>query len=53
TFLHPTFFPKSGSNNPQGIVSNCGKTPFHPYFSTQDIIMFILVFLLLLTLPAY
>ncbi|NXQ74261.1 CYB protein, partial [Quiscalus mexicanus] len=53
TFLHPTFFHVSGSNNPQGIVPNCGKIPFLPYFSVKDILVFILTFLLLLTLPAY
>ncbi|NXR50321.1 CYB protein, partial [Hippolais icterina] len=53
TFLHPTFLHESGLNNPQGIVSNCGKPPFHPYFSVKDILVFILMFLLLLTLPAY
>ncbi|NXK66434.1 CYB protein, partial [Sylvietta virens] len=53
TFLHPTFLHKSGSNNTQGIVSNCGKIPFHPYFSIKDILVFIFMFLLLLTLPAY
>ncbi|NXB74279.1 CYB protein, partial [Donacobius atricapilla] len=53
TFLHLTFLHKSGSNSPQGVVSNCGKIPFHPYFSTEDILVFKLMFLLLLTLPAY
>ncbi|NXN81397.1 CYB protein, partial [Bombycilla garrulus] len=53
TFLHPTFLHESGSNNLQGIVSNSGKIPFHPYFSIKDILVFILTFLLLLTLPAY
>ncbi|NXS01599.1 CYB protein, partial [Oxylabes madagascariensis] len=31
--IHLTFFHKSGSNNSIGIVSNCSKIPFHPYFS--------------------
>ncbi|NWH39384.1 CYB protein, partial [Chloropsis hardwickii] len=53
TFLHPTFLHESGSNNPQGIVSDYVKIPFHPYFSIKDILVFILMFLLLLTLPAY
>ncbi|NXM55677.1 CYB protein, partial [Illadopsis cleaveri] len=53
TFLHSTFLHKSGSNTPQGIVSNCVKIPFHSYFSIKDILVFILIFLLLLTLPAY
>ncbi|NXO75892.1 CYB protein, partial [Sitta europaea] len=53
TLLHSTILHESGSDNPQGIVSNCGKIPFHPYFSIKDILVFILMFLLLLTLPAY
>ncbi|NXQ22691.1 CYB protein, partial [Peucedramus taeniatus] len=53
TFLHPTFLQESGSNNPQAIASNCGKIPFHPYFSIKHILVFILTFLLLLTLSAY
>ncbi|NXS24061.1 CYB protein, partial [Mystacornis crossleyi] len=42
-----------GVSLPQGIVSNCGKIPFHPYFSIKDILVFILMFLLLPTLPTY
>ncbi|NXX34802.1 CYB protein, partial [Nicator chloris] len=53
TFLYSTFLHKSGSNNPQGIVSNCGKILFHPYFSMKGILVFIFMFLLVLTLPAY
>ncbi|NWW78428.1 CYB protein, partial [Climacteris rufus] len=45
TFLHPTFLHESGSNKPQGMVSNCGKIPFHPYLSIKDILLFILMFL--------
>ncbi|NXM01787.1 CYB protein, partial [Tyrannus savana] len=53
TFLHPTFLHESCSNNPQGVVANGGKIPFHPYFSIKDILGFMLMFLALLTLPAY
>ncbi|KGL80005.1 Cytochrome b, partial [Tinamus guttatus] len=45
TFLH-----ESGSNNPLGIISHCDKIPFHPYFTTKDILGFALLFIPLLTL---
>ncbi|KFQ67535.1 Cytochrome b, partial [Phaethon lepturus] len=50
TLIHVTFLHKSVSNNPLGIVSNCNKIPFHPYFSLKDILGFVLIFLLLTTL---
>ncbi|NXX68462.1 CYB protein, partial [Spizella passerina] len=53
TFLHPTFLHVSGSNSPQGIVPKCGRIPFRPFFSVKDILVFILTFLLLQTLPAH
>ncbi|NXP17685.1 CYB protein, partial [Scytalopus superciliaris] len=53
TFLHPSFLHVSSSNNPQGVVSNGGKISFHPQFSIKDVLGFRLMFLPLLTLPAY
>ncbi|NXN18694.1 CYB protein, partial [Indicator maculatus] len=41
TTIHLTFLQESGSNNPLGLVSNCDKIPFHPYFSTKDTLGFI------------
>ncbi|NWT77022.1 CYB protein, partial [Rostratula benghalensis] len=38
TLIHLTFLHESGSNNPLGIVSNCDKIPFHPYFSLKDLL---------------
>nr|YP_010239532.1 cytochrome b [Charadrius mongolus]QTF74902.1 cytochrome b [Charadrius mongolus] len=53
TLIHLTFLHESGSNNPLGIVSNCDKIPFHPYFSLKDLLGFILMFLPLLTLAMF
>nr|QOJ46773.1 cytochrome b [Eudyptes chrysocome]BAO37570.1 cytochrome b [Eudyptes chrysocome]BAO37571.1 cytochrome b [Eudyptes chrysocome]BAU61636.1 cytochrome b [Eudyptes chrysocome chrysocome]BAU61654.1 cytochrome b [Eudyptes chrysocome chrysocome] len=43
TLIHLTFLHESGSNNPLGIVANSDKIPFHPYYSTKDILGFILL----------
>uniref|UniRef100_UPI0030FE8635 cytochrome b n=1 Tax=Anarhynchus montanus TaxID=50398 RepID=UPI0030FE8635 len=53
TLIHLTFLHESGSNNPLGIVSNCDKIPFHPYFSLKDMLGFILMFLPLMTLAMF
>nr|YP_009368346.1 cytochrome b [Gallinago stenura]ARK36840.1 cytochrome b [Gallinago stenura]ASS30596.1 cytochrome b [Gallinago stenura] len=53
TIIHLTFLHETGSNNPLGIVSNCDKIPFHPYFSLKDILGFIIMFLPLLTLALF
>jgi ubiquinol-cytochrome c reductase cytochrome b subunit len=38
-FLHET-----GSSNPLGLNSNFDKLPFHPYFSSKDIIGWVTIF---------
>ncbi|NXF41970.1 CYB protein, partial [Nyctibius bracteatus] len=53
TLVHLTFLHESGSNNPLGIVSNCDKIPFHPYFSLKDILGFIAILALLITLTLF
>nr|AAK08592.1 cytochrome b [Eudromia elegans] len=53
TIIHLTFLHESGSNNPLGIISHCDKIPFHPYFSTKDILGLTLLFLPLLTLTFF
>nr|YP_009433398.1 cytochrome b [Tringa semipalmata]ATD85202.1 cytochrome b [Tringa semipalmata] len=53
TLIHLTFLHETGSNNPLGIVSNCDKIPFHPYFSLKDLLGFIIMFLPLLTLALF
>ncbi|KFW90417.1 Cytochrome b, partial [Phalacrocorax carbo] len=50
TLIHLTFLHESGSNNPQGMTSNCDKIPFHPYFSLKDILESILILLPLTTI---
>ncbi|NWQ98902.1 CYB protein, partial [Tyrannus savana] len=53
TFIHLTFLHETGSNNPLGISSDCDKIPFHPYFSTKDILGFIILLLPLITLAIF
>nr|UPL65323.1 cytochrome b [Opistholeptus burmanus] len=44
--IHLLFLHQTGSNNPMGINSNYDKIPFHPYFTTKDIMgMIITLFL--------
>nr|YP_006576240.1 cytochrome b [Sphaerotheriidae sp. HYS-2012]AFH54822.1 cytochrome b [Sphaerotheriidae sp. HYS-2012] len=45
--IHVMYLHQSGSNNPLGSNSNMDKIPFHPYFSSKDMITFILVMMLL------
>nr|BAU61651.1 cytochrome b [Spheniscus humboldti] len=51
--IHLTFLHESGSNNPLGIVANSDKIPFHPYYSTKDILGFMLLLLPLTTLALF
>nr|ABA42770.1 cytochrome b [Lampornis hemileucus] len=53
TLIHLTFLHETGSNNPLGISSDCDKIPFHPYFSTKDILGFLLMITPLLTLAMF
>nr|WAX39179.1 cytochrome b [Anaplecta sp. 5 ZQW-2020] len=50
--IHLMFLHQTGSNNPLGINSNLDKIPFHPYFTTKDImgIMVMIMMLVMLTL---
>nr|YP_010946360.1 cytochrome b [Balta vilis]WGO57078.1 cytochrome b [Balta vilis] len=50
--MHLMFLHQTGSNNPLGLNSNIDKIPFHPYFTSKDILGFIIMmmFLMLLTL---
>nr|AJW59946.1 cytochrome b [Acritillas indica]AJW59947.1 cytochrome b [Acritillas indica]AJW59948.1 cytochrome b [Acritillas indica]AJW59952.1 cytochrome b [Acritillas indica]AJW59953.1 cytochrome b [Acritillas indica] len=45
TVVHLTLLHETGSNNPLGIPSDCDKIPFHPYYSTKDILGFVLMFI--------
>nr|YP_009775683.1 cytochrome b [Dahlica ochrostigma]QJA15906.1 cytochrome b [Dahlica ochrostigma] len=48
--IHLLFLHQVGSNNPLGINSNLDKIPFHPFFSFKDLIGFIIMIFLLVTL---
>jgi len=39
---------RTGSSNPSGINSNSDKIPFHPFFSSKDIVGFLFIFSTLL-----
>nr|ARH54648.1 cytochrome b [Schizotus pectinicornis] len=48
--IHLLFLHQTGSNNPLGMNSNIDKMPFHPYFSMKDILGFILMLMMLISL---
>nr|URX54108.1 cytochrome b [Neotermes sp. 4 AB-2022a] len=48
--IHLLFLHQTGSNNPMGLKSDMDKIPFHPYFSTKDIVGFIIMIMALSTL---
>jgi ubiquinol-cytochrome c reductase cytochrome b subunit len=41
---------QTGSNNPLGLKRDADKIPFHPYFTTKDIVGFVILFAVLSTL---
>nr|YP_009040557.1 cytochrome b [Aegithalos glaucogularis]ABH03453.1 cytochrome b [Aegithalos caudatus]AHJ11078.1 cytochrome b [Aegithalos caudatus caudatus]AHJ11104.1 cytochrome b [Aegithalos glaucogularis vinaceus]BAD20252.1 cytochrome b [Aegithalos caudatus trivirgatus]BAD20254.1 cytochrome b [Aegithalos caudatus magnus] len=53
TLVHLTLLHETGSNNPLGIPSDCDKIPFHPYYSTKDILGFALTLILLTSLALF
>nr|YP_007624707.1 cytochrome b [Tachycineta albilinea]AEX37438.1 cytochrome b [Tachycineta albilinea] len=53
TIVHLTLLHETGSNNPLGIPSDCDKIPFHPYYSTKDILGFALLLTLLAALALF
>nr|YP_009732612.1 cytochrome b [Pyrausta despicata]QHS71331.1 cytochrome b [Pyrausta despicata] len=50
TMIHLLFLHQTGSNNPLGINSNLDKIPFHPFFIFKDLIGFIIILFLLISL---
>ena len=50
--IHLLFLHQTGSNNPLGTNRNIDKIPFHPYFSSKDIVGFIIItfFLIIIVL---
>nr|ACR81355.1 cytochrome b [Arachnothera chrysogenys]QNH73701.1 cytochrome b [Arachnothera chrysogenys] len=53
TLVHLTFLHETGSNNPLGIPSDCDKIPFHPYYTTKDILGFALMLITLVALALF
>nr|AMX22549.1 cytochrome b [Coptotermes acinaciformis raffrayi]AMX22562.1 cytochrome b [Coptotermes acinaciformis raffrayi] len=47
TLVHLLFLHQTGSNNPLGLNKNTDKIPFHPYFTTKDILGFAIMIMLL------
>nr|AIY61943.1 cytochrome b [Rugitermes sp. A TB-2014] len=45
--IHLLFLHQTGSNNPMGTNSNIDKIPFHPYFTTKDIVGFTILIMTL------
>nr|AOY39927.1 cytochrome b [Scolytinae sp. BMNH 1039994] len=45
--IHLLFLHQTGSNNPLGLKSNLDKIPFHPFFSSKDIVGAIIMMMLL------
>jgi ubiquinol-cytochrome c reductase cytochrome b subunit len=37
--VHLLFLHQTGSNNPLGLKRDTDKIPFHPYFTTKDIVV--------------
>nr|YP_010363627.1 cytochrome b [Tenebroides mauritanicus]UNZ12741.1 cytochrome b [Tenebroides mauritanicus] len=48
--IHLLFLHQTGSNNPLGVNSNLDKIPFHPYFTFKDIVGFIVMVFILVSL---
>nr|WOR09806.1 cytochrome b [Sicista caudata]WOR09807.1 cytochrome b [Sicista caudata]WOR09808.1 cytochrome b [Sicista caudata]WOR09809.1 cytochrome b [Sicista caudata]WOR09810.1 cytochrome b [Sicista caudata] len=51
--VHLIFLHETGSNNPTGLNSNADKIPFHPYYTIKDLLGFLVLFLILLTLVLF
>nr|URH16455.1 cytochrome b [Kalotermitidae sp. A SH-2022a] len=48
--VHLLFLHQTGSNNPLGLKSDTDKIPFHPYFTTKDIVGLLMLIMILSTL---
>nr|ATN41175.1 cytochrome b [Diptera sp. 69 LC-2017] len=48
--IHLFFLHQTGSNSPLGLNSNIDKIPFHPYFTFKDIVGFLIMIFMLMTL---
>nr|WAX39231.1 cytochrome b [Anaplecta sp. 8 ZQW-2020]WAX39244.1 cytochrome b [Anaplecta sp. 8 ZQW-2020] len=48
--IHLMFLHQTGSNNPLGTNSNLDKIPFHPYFTSKDLMGMVIMIMALTTL---
>lgn len=48
--IHFLFLHQTGSNNPLGIKIEGDKIPFHPYFSIKDLVGFLIMLLILISI---
>nr|YP_010704492.1 cytochrome b [Tentoriceps cristatus]WCP19601.1 cytochrome b [Tentoriceps cristatus] len=53
TVLHLLFLHETGSNNPLGLNSNTDKISFHPYFSYKDLLGFVAMLTLLISIALF
>nr|QXU59467.1 cytochrome b [Zenarchopterus dispar] len=53
SLVHLIFLHETGSNNPMGINSDSDKISFHPYFSFKDILGFVTLLILLISLSLF
>nr|YP_007474892.1 cytochrome b [Liphistius erawan]AFC77880.1 cytochrome b [Liphistius erawan] len=51
--VHLLFLHQKGSSNPLGVTSNNDKSPFHPYFTSKDVLGFTITMLLLTLFSLY
>lgn len=51
--IHLLFLHQTGSNNPLGTNRNIDKIPFHPYYSTKDLVGYIIILFVLIILSLY
>nr|YP_009298325.1 cytochrome b [Nannacara anomala]AOM68280.1 cytochrome b [Nannacara anomala] len=53
TMIHLIFLHETGSTNPVGLNSNAEKIPFHPYYSFKDLLGFIMLLTILVSLALF
>nr|AEF15241.1 cytochrome b [Peroryctes broadbenti] len=51
--VHLLFLHETGSNNPSGLNPDSDKIPFHPYYTIKDVLGFLIMILILLTLALF
>merc|ERR1712042_235648 len=51
--VHLLFLPQTGSKNPVGLTRDIDKAPFHVYYSTKDLLGFLVLFVILLYLAFF